>query len=80
MKVQITFKNPDAIDNGIDEAITSEKLVEALGEDDIEDFVEVEESIREDVKVDLAKWISYNEYVTIEFDTEAETAKVLEAS
>ena len=78
MKVKVTFKNSDAVDRGIDEAIASEKLVEALTEDDLEDMSETEDSVRGDLRMDLSKWVSYNEYITIEFDTEAETATVLE--
>lgn len=78
MKIQITFKHADAVDIGIDEAIAKEGLLEALSEDDSEANYFLEASIKDEVKRDLSKWVSYGEYITVDFDTEAGTAIVKE--
>lgn len=78
MKIQITFKHADAIDIGIDEAIAREGLLEALEEGDSEDPHLIENEIRNELKRDLSKWISYGEYITVIFDTESKTAAVKE--
>lgn len=58
MKIQITFKSPDALDYAL----------ENLSEEEKETAKEV-----------CKKWIEYEEYVTIEVDTEKKTAIVLPA-
>ena len=57
MKIQITFKSPDALD-----CATAN-----LSEDEKDEAAEV-----------IEKFIKYDEYITIEFDTETKTARVLE--
>ena len=63
MKIEIVFKNPDAIDNAIDE------LVEGMEEDE-------EETIRRKTKKVCEKWFEYGEYVTLIVDLEKETIDV----
>lgn len=67
MKIRITFKNPDAIDDAIDETVDWLQLP-----------VEEEHEIKEKIKTQLSKWISYGEYVNLEFDLDNETAIVLQ--
>lgn len=58
MIFQVTFKNPDALDDALDR----------VGEDAAEEA----KSLCKD------KWFRYGGYVTIEIDTEKETATVVE--
>lgn len=41
------------------------------------DDMQIDKEERDEIKIKLKKFIQYNEYVHIEFDTEAETARVL---
>lgn len=41
---------------------------------------EYDEDSLEDIRLQLEKWIRHDEYITIEFDLENETAKVCETS
>lgn len=45
---------------------------------DVLDYVLKHEPDAEGIEEKLSKWIKYGECITIEFDTEAMTAKVLE--
>lgn len=69
MKLKITFKSPDTCDNAIIEALDNYDV-------DREEREDIEEGIRDS----LSKWIDYNEYVTIEFDTVLGTATVCKVS
>lgn len=76
MKFKITFKDPDGVLNSISEAV-DKSLDEMVGV--TEDEKEALRDIRCDVlREHLKKWIQYDEYVTIEFDTEAKTAIVIQ--
>ena len=79
MKFRITFKDPDGVSNSIQEESlnlaqnsltenlrTNEKLLEPL----VEHF-------KEELESKIEKWIEYNEYLTIEFDTDANTCTVI---
>jgi hypothetical protein len=75
MKFRITFKDPDGVSNSLHDAAKdsarstsglTEKEMRALAESREEEFGEF-----------LRKWIQYGEYVTIEFDTDADTAVVV---
>jgi predicted nucleotide-binding protein (sugar kinase/HSP70/actin superfamily) len=76
MKVNITLKNPDAVYESVREAVKDQiSSIEGIDEEERE---ELEESRIEAVNEKLSKWIEYNEYVRLEFDTEAGTARILE--
>lgn len=64
MKLRITFKTPDALDY----------VLSSLHSD----YENVTEEEQEQIRIQLEKWISYGENVTIEFDTENNTATVCE--
>ncbi len=68
MKIQVTFKDPDGVSDAISDAIPTRKARD--------DCVWWED--RDAVMDDLSRWIRGCEYVTIEFDTEAGTATVME--
>lgn len=72
MKIQISFKCPDAVGYAVQDAFegveekdpdTDEPVVDGLTADDVKDK--------------LAKWIQYGENITVEFDLKAGTAKVI---
>lgn len=77
MKFQVLLKDPDGFCDGISEAAMEASLAidGAFTEREREAVWKVrEETFREFV----SKWVEYGEYITIEFDTEANTATVVE--
>jgi hypothetical protein len=66
MKLRVTFKCPDAVDCAIKDAVDALDLTS----DDAMD-------VSEDIRGKVTPWIKYGEYVTIEFDTDANTATVV---
>ena len=75
MKLRITFKDPDGVANAIKKAVT--ESVSSLS-DDPDEQEAVSEIRTEKLQTSLEKWLSWNEYVTIEFDTDTGTAVVCE--
>ena len=68
MKIRLSFKDPDILyDSGIEEKVR-DSLPEGLSKE------EREESVRALI-TDL--WMEYGEYLEVEFDTEARTARVV---
>ena len=63
MKIQVTFKTPDAVDYAVINALENEPNADSV----------------EDIKDIISNWVKYDEYVTIEFDTENFTATVCRA-
>lgn len=76
MKVIVTFKDPDGVHESLRNAC--EESVEDLdiSEDEKRDLAESRE---DQLNEDLSTWIKYDEYVSIEFDTEKKTATVLKS-
>jgi hypothetical protein len=76
MKFTITFKNPDAVCDSLnDAACNSIAGMEDLSEEEQECLVELR---IDKLSKFVSKWITYSEYITIEFDTKAGTAIVQE--
>lgn len=75
MKVRLTFKDPDGPSDGIKRAIAQE--VDALGLDDDEADA-VREIRTEKVRTALRRWVSCDELITIEFDTDLMEATVID--
>lgn len=74
MKLTVTFKDPDVVYEAIRDAVKEEvDALESLDEDEKEALVETRSEKVSDI---LDNWITYGEYVTIEFDTVAKTAMV----
>lgn len=77
-KFDLTFKTPDVTENGgfydacID--LMNERFVHGVSEEE-KPYILLDMS--EELKKFLGKWLKYGECVTIEFDTEAGTAKVV---
>lgn len=65
MKVQLAMKSPDAVDIMVQECLDNVDR-----DKDHEDFISLQEMIK--------RFVEYGEYVTLEFDTETGTVKVLE--
>ena len=71
MKVRVTFKTPDALDYALEEAGFKNNENLDCPEEDLDKW--------EAAKKTISKWIKYGEVVTIEFDLDAKTARVVEA-
>ena len=69
MKIEITFKTPDAVENALQEEF------EFTTDMEDEKFLEMVEK-REKVESFLKEYIEYREYITIIFDVEQKTVKV----
>jgi hypothetical protein len=76
MKFRITMKDPDGPYECIqDEAKKMVAAIEGITDAEREPIAES----RADMLRDFAgRWMSYDEYITVEFDTEAGTATVIE--
>ena len=74
MKFKVTLKDPDGFFDGVQDAVTQQLLILDLPEDEREALHDVKQ---EKIMEFIDKWVKYSEYVTIEFDTEANTATVL---
>lgn len=71
MKIRITFKDPDAVYEAVEEAINRSRP-DGLSDDEWEDVKQIR---REGLR--LSPFIEYEEYCTVEIDTEAKTAVVV---
>lgn len=71
MKFTIGFKTPDAIEYALDE------YRDYSDESEDGDGMPLSEEQREEAKEKLEKWIRYGEIVTIDFDLDKMTAKVV---
>lgn len=74
MKVKVYIKDTDVLYDGITEAVDEELKNSGLPEDE-------QEAVRE-IRIEKAQevaetWWEYGEYITVEFDTETKTARVV---
>ncbi len=75
MKIRVTMKDPDTMHDAVLEAVTSEVKAMGLPEDEARKLIQ----IRVDKQADkMAKWFKFSEYLTVECDTDAMTAKVVD--
>lgn len=72
MKFTIGFKTPDAIFSALNEH-------RDYPDDSDDDGVPLSDEQKEELEEKLRTWIKYGENVSIEFDLETMTAKVLKA-
>ena len=72
MKITIHFKDPDAVQDAIDDAF--KRLHRPAGLDD-DEWDDIKESRRQSLS--LKPWIEWMEYCTVEIDTDAQTAVVV---
>lgn len=77
MKFKVTMKDPDTLSDAIDDAVKDDlETVAGLSSDDREALFETRRKAAGEV---AAKWFRYGEYVTVEIDTEAQTAIVCQS-
>ena len=82
MKFTICFKTPDALEYALNDLIEfmepeTEKELEEFKNEFENDLKEWRNHRKEHAKEYASQYIEYNEYINIEFDTEAKTVKVL---
>ena len=74
MKVKVFIKDTDVLQDTVEEAVDEELKNSGLAEDEQEAVRE----LRVEKALDVAgEWWEYGEYITVEFDTEARTARVV---
>ena len=74
MKVKVFIKDTDVLQDAVEEAVDEELKNSGLAEDEQEAVRE----LRIEKALDVAgEWWEYGEYITVEFDTEARTARVV---
>jgi hypothetical protein len=73
MKFQVYMKCPDALDRAIHDAVQGQLMYVPD-----EDKSEAGDSLYEEALHVACKWFRYQEYLTVEIDTEAKTCTVLE--
>lgn len=76
MKIRIHLKDPDGFSQSVDDAVEQAIQAEFPTADDDENEA-IREMRTEKVWAALEKFVEYQEYVTIEFDTEKGTAEVV---
>ena len=72
MLIQLTFKTPDVFD--CVEYYIKNARIDGEDEEDEDEQYQRQEETREFIR----KYVKYDEYISVEFDTEAKTVKVLE--
>lgn len=75
MKIQINLKDPNGFYESVFDAVSDELIDLNLTS---EEKKNIRETRMEEIRTFLRKWVSGGEYVSLEFDTETGTAKVLE--
>jgi hypothetical protein len=75
MKIIVTFKDPDGVMDSVQDAIKEELQSMNLSPEEYDNLLETRtnEQLHK-----LKKWIEYDEYITVEFDTEEKTCKIIE--
>ena len=76
MKIQVVFKDPDVAQDAVEDAFAPPYEVEGLTDlDEIQTVIEHRKEKAHDL---VGSFMKYGEYITVEFDTEAKTATVVE--
>lgn len=75
MKIRVTLKDPDGVEDCIRDEIMGEVRLLPISEREKDAICDFRRKIEGEK---LCRWIKYGEYVTVEFDTEAMTARVVE--
>jgi hypothetical protein len=81
MKFQITFKDPNTVDDSINEIVTETFPIRNFNVEGVPSNKKSQEqnrkSLKKEIDEKLEKWIDCGEYVTIEFDTDMNTTRVV---
>jgi len=76
MKIKVMMKDPDTMPDAVLEAVKQDVLAMGLPDDEQEALIvlrcEKEQGL-------MAKWFKYSEYLSVEFDTDNQTAVVCDA-
>lgn len=76
MKVRVGFKTPDAAEEAVRDELRGEvERIEGLDADERQDLLDVR--VESELEK-LNRWIEYDEWIEIDFDTAAGTATVVE--
>lgn len=75
MKIEVTLKDPDGFHDAVDEAVKETLKTSGLPQDEQDALYEKR---REKAWRAIGRWVEYQEYVTVVFDTDAGTASVKE--
>lgn len=75
MKIKVTLKDPDGVYESVRQSVKDSMVDLPLSGREHEAVLETRTEGAEEA---LRRWVDCGEYVTIEFDTEAGTATVLE--
>lgn len=76
MKVRVTLKDPDTMQDTVDRVVGKLPRPEGVT---LEEWCDVlEDRAKETRQAITRKWMEYSEYLTVEFDTDAGTAIVIE--
>jgi len=77
MKIRVTLKDPDTMQDSVDEAV---KRLPKPAEVDKEEWADIRDARADKIKSAITnRWMRYGEYLDVEFDTDAGTATVLPA-
>jgi hypothetical protein len=75
MKIRMAFKDPDCFSEAVFDAVSREvSRIPGLSDGEARAIAAARSN---DVWEVLSRWVEYQEYVTIDFDTEAKTATVV---
>lgn len=77
MKIKVYLKDPDGFYDGIADAVR-DSMAEFNGKLTESEKDDVATRRSEEANEALRRWVEFGEYVSIEFDTQSKTAKVLE--
>lgn len=74
MKFKITFKDPDGVSDSLQDAASqSVELIEGISEDERD---ELRDTRKAELEAAIKPFVRYQEYLEVEFDTEANTATI----
>ena len=76
MKLQITMKHPDCVQDAIDSAIQSSPELKELTDDT---YDKEADRLERRLKRACERWFKYDEYLTVEIDLENNTCEVIQA-
>lgn len=76
MKIKVTLKDPDTMHDAVRDAVTRD--VKALGLSARESQLLINDRFEQESSEISDRWMEYGEYLTVEFDTIAKTARVVE--
>lgn len=78
MKVRVTLKDPDTMQDAVDDAFKRLPVPDGVSP---EEFAAIREERANAAKSEISDaWMAWGEYLVVEFDLDAKTATVLPAS